>query len=103
MNDSVVKLVVVCDNRTSFLLPLEWKHSYVRDSCSSELVLLPLAIPLGLDPALPILHRGADQHILILVVQLRLAHLLHGGHPELVIKQKLDALLLVRDLAESVS
>ena len=102
MNDSVVKLYVVCDNKTSFLLPLEWKQSYVRDSSSSELVLLPLAIPLGLDPALPILHRSAEQHILILIVQLRLAHLLHGGHPELVIKQKLDALLLVCDLAESV-
>ena len=101
MNDSVVKLVVFCDNRTSFFLPREWKR-FERDSCSSELVLLPLAIPLCLDPSLPILHRRADQHILILIVKLRLAHFVHRGHIELVIKQKFDALLLVTDLAESV-
>ena len=35
-------------------------------------------------------------------MKLRLAHFVHRGHIELVIKQKFDALLLVTDLAESV-
>ena len=35
-------------------------------------------------------------------MQLRFAHFVHGGHPELVVEQKFDALLLVRNLAERV-
>lgn len=72
-------------------------------SSSSELVLLLLAVELCSDPPSAILVRRPDQHVLVLLVEPRLAHLFHGWDPELVVKQKLNALLLVRDLAESVS
>ena len=89
---------------------VEWKHFVYFEQRknsslivrSSELVLFPFAVPLGYDPALAVLLGRAEEHVLVLVVQLRLAHLLHGRHPELVVEQKFDALLFVRDLAESV-
>lgn len=62
-----------------------------------------LAIELGSDPALTIPRSQLDQHVLVVIMQARLAHFFHRRYPEFVVKEQLNTLLLVRHLAESVS